>query len=572
MAQKHEIMMEYVKCAKNTTYTLKTYLETFDNTQNKFVPFVLFPQQETFVKNLDETDENIAMKYRQAGITTTVSAWASCKLAFCPLAKPEKILVIANKLETAVELATKIKGFLKQYPSWVNVQFDKNKNSQKHYKLENGCEVKAVATSVDALRGYTPTILIFDEAAYIEGGSPFWSACMASSATGAKIVVISTPNGRDEIYYEIYDQSVRGMNNFRITTLKWIYDPRFAKDLMWVKTDDILDYILNTENYNEKQILRDIPPERFEEILSLGYKPYSSWYAEMCRKLKFDSHQIRQELHAEFIGSGDNVIAESILAKITNEQIKEPIQKTVGNQLWIWKEPVAGHKYILAADISRGDSEDNTAFTIIDFDEREQVLEYVGKIPPDIAADIIYKWATKYSCFLVTDLTGGMGVATARKLQELGYKDFYYDGLKKDASMYSVDLADRIPGINFNSKRVLIIQALEEALRTGFIIRSERLLNELRSFIYINGRPDHTKSGHDDAIMALAMALYVAQVSFTQLKANINQAKAMIESVIVNETRSEPILPQIPRYGNEQSPITADVVRQNSWLFGGLRR
>ena len=54
--------------------------------------------------------------------------------------------------------------------------------------------------------------------------------------------------------------------------------------------------------------------------------------------------------------------------------------------LWQWKEPVVGHKYIMGIDVSRGDSEDFTTFYIIDFDEREQVLEYLRKIPPDVYA------------------------------------------------------------------------------------------------------------------------------------------------------------------------------------------
>ena len=60
----------------------------------------------------------------------------------------------------------------------------------------------------------------------------------------------------------------------------------------------------------------------------------------------------------------------------------------MGGALWQWKEPIAGHKYIMGIDVSRGDSEDFTTFCIIDFDEREQVLEYLGKIPPDVAAEI----------------------------------------------------------------------------------------------------------------------------------------------------------------------------------------
>jgi phage FluMu gp28-like protein len=136
-------------------------------------------------------------------------------LVFAKKSKPEKILIIANKLDTAVEMANKVRAFVEQWPSWLGVGFSSEKNAARHFKLTNGCEVKAVATSKDALRGYTPTILIFDEAAYIDADEDFWSACMASLSTGGKVIVISTPNGFDPIYYSIYSQAIKGMNDFK---------------------------------------------------------------------------------------------------------------------------------------------------------------------------------------------------------------------------------------------------------------------------------------------------------------------------------------------------------------------
>ena len=43
--------------------------------------------------------------------------------------------------------------------------------------------------------------------------------------------------------------------------------------------------------------------------------------------------------------------------------------------------------------------EDFSSINIIDFDEREQVLEYIGKIPPDSLAEIAYRWGILYKCF-----------------------------------------------------------------------------------------------------------------------------------------------------------------------------
>jgi hypothetical protein len=582
---KEAALLEYVKCGKDTTYALKTYLQTYDNTQARYVPLDLFYDQIQLINDYDNYEENIALKYRQAGVSTVTSAWASKKLITASKNKPEKILIIANKLDTSIEMANKIRAFVEQWPSWFGVTFSNEKNSQRHFKLSNGCEVKAVATSKDALRGYTPTILIFDEAAFIEADDDFWSACMASLSTGGKVIVISTPNGFDQIYYSIYDQALRGMNDFKITEMYWWRDPRYAKDLKLIKVKDIVHYMLNRSDYKNEEIIdyTDIDPRNreFDEIkkkLSEGYRPYSSWFESMAKKLKFDRRKIAQELETNFLGSGDSVIPSETVENIRENHIQPPVNKFMGGAIWQWKEPIEGHKYIMAIDVSRGDSEDFTTFTIIDFDEREQVLEYLGKIPPDVAAEVAFKWATMYSAFVVIDITGGMGVSTSRKLQEMGYKNLYVDGVNVlDKWTYNPKLIDKIPGINFNSKRVQIVASFEEALRYNFIVRSSRLLNELNTFVYVNGRPDHIKGQHDDLIMAMAMAIYVGENSFSQLEKVTEQTKAMVSSWTVQETPVKntssdfnpgvPVMP-IDNMRKTYSEVTKKNYQEYSWLFG----
>jgi len=511
----------------------------------------------------------------------------SKKLVFARKETPEKILIIANKLDTSLEMANKIKSFVGQWPSWTGVDFDKLKNSQRHYKLTNGCEVKAVATSKDALRGFTPTILVFDEAAFIEADSDFWSACMASLSTGGKVIVVSTPNGYDAIYYEIYDQALRNMNDFKITEMFWYRDPRYTKDLYFVKTENIIHYLLNKEEYNPNEFIdwgsKSYDDRNFDDVKLLmadGYKPCSSWFEAMVKKLKYDKRKVSQELECNFLGSGDNVFDSLMMQNIRENQILEPINKLMGNALWIWKEPVVGHKYIMGVDVSRGDSEDFSSFQIVDFDTMEQVAEYVGKLPPDTMAEICHKWATIYSCFVVIDITGGMGVSTSRKLQEMNYRDLYVDGVDlSNKWKYDPKAMDKIPGLNFNNKRVQIIASFEEAMRHKFRIYSSRLYNEMNTFVYINGRPDHQKGHHDDLIMSLAMATYVAESSFSKLTKVTEQTKAMIDSWSVsnNEAIKENINfnPVIPHYQDRMNQfngqqVSRDDYQKYGWLFGGM--
>ena len=583
---KEQVMLEYVKCMKDTPYALKTYLQTYDNTVSKYVPLELFPDQISLLNDYEEYEENIALKYRQAGVSTVTAAWISKKLVFAKKTQPEKILIIANKLDTSMEMANKIRTFVDQWPDWVGSGFSTDKNSQKHYKLTNGSEVKAVATSKDALRGFTPTILVFDEAAFIEADSDFWAACMASLSTGGKVIVVSTPNGYDPIYYEIYDQALRNMNDFKISEMFWYRDPRYSKDLFLVPTEDLVKYLLNKEEHDESKHISfaHIDPfkrdyNELDSYFKKGYKPCSTWYEKMVKKLKYDKRKINQELNCEFLGSGDNVFENSQLEYIKDNTIMDPTGKLMGNSLWMWKEPIPEHKYIMGVDVSRGDSEDFSSIQIIDFDDREQVFEYVGKIPPDALAEIAYKWGMMYNAFIVVDITGGMGITTVRKLQELGYKNLYIEGIDSTSIWsYNAKLADKIPGLNFNNKRVQIIAAFEEYVRHKFKIRSVRLYNEMNTFIYLNGRPDHQRGQHDDLIMGISMAIYVGESSFNKLEKVVERTKIMLESwTVVNDntarqqTHFDPVIPnnnvRNDRWSRDAGPSKDDYIKYN-WLFG----
>ncbi len=58
---REQIMLEYVKCMKDTPYALSTYLQTYDNTVSKYVPLELFPDQITLLNDYEEYNENSSL-------------------------------------------------------------------------------------------------------------------------------------------------------------------------------------------------------------------------------------------------------------------------------------------------------------------------------------------------------------------------------------------------------------------------------------------------------------------------------------------------------------------------------
>jgi hypothetical protein len=212
------MLYEIGKCLSDPIYAIENYLETEDRTQKGFVPFRLFPRQKELVKAYKDHHHNIVMKPRQAGISTTTAAYLAILTALASNKSTQKILIAANKQETAKEFLKKIKDFTMQLPDWMDVYrppgndswFNLEKNSSSHYKLWNGSEVKAVASSKDALRGYTPSVIVVDEAAFIEGnkGEEFYTAAQPSLSTGGRSILIScvtddtfvlTPKGIREV-------------------------------------------------------------------------------------------------------------------------------------------------------------------------------------------------------------------------------------------------------------------------------------------------------------------------------------------------------------------------------------
>jgi hypothetical protein len=599
MNTRAEIVKEYAWCVKDPVHAIENYLQTFDLTQNGFVRFDLFEQQKNAIHNYEAERFNILLKYRQAGATTFTAAYLACKGAFSDPSRPEKVLIVANKLETAIEFLGKIIDFLKQLPSWVGIANSEGKfkkESQKHIILANGSQYKAVASSPDALRGYVPTYMVLDEAAFIEGGSSFWAACLASISTGGKATLISTPHGLDEIYYAQYEGAIEGKNNFKITEMKWYLDPRYNHDLQFIRTTDTIKWMVTPPEERNDEIIHvpmhgdlDTLTDYCQRLVSEGYRPHSPWFETQCRQMNFNRRDIAQEMEGSFLGSGDNVIDTELIIKQEKENVRDPLRKEWNGDMWIWEEPIEDHRYVAGLDVSRGDSEDSTGFCIIDFDTWEQVAEYHGKMPPDLAATLLQRYGLRYNAFTCIDITGGMGVATARKLTELKYptKLLYYDGLS-DVELFGGAPEGAIAGINFSARnnRVQIIAAMEEAIRVGnFKLRSKRLTNEFRKFVYVNGRPDHLKGAHDDLIMSLAMAIFTANAAFTRLQKTTAQMEAMSKSWKKYELTNDPISEQNPAamsnnqhkehqmpYMPEANPLMTgmgrEAYKQYSWLFG----
>ena len=71
-------------------------------------------------------------------------------------------------------------------------------------------------------------------------------------------------------------------------------------------------------------------------------------------------------------------------------------------------------------------------------------------------------------------------------------------------------MSNSVAGFSMTSKtRPLIVSKMEEFIRNNLIkVYSNRLVSEMKTFIWRNGRPEAMISYNDDLIMACAIACY----------------------------------------------------------------
>lgn len=152
------------------------------------------------------TKGNIALRSgRQVGKSTVISVMAG---EFASNNRNKVILVIASVERQAYELFSKIYDYM--YQNHRNL-LKKGKQYQTKSKLvlNNGTKILCLPTGLDGhgIRGYTIDLLIADEAAFIPRA--VWDSVSPMIATkikdGARMVLLSTPFGRDNFFYECFD-------------------------------------------------------------------------------------------------------------------------------------------------------------------------------------------------------------------------------------------------------------------------------------------------------------------------------------------------------------------------------
>ena len=525
---REKIKEEFVKCSQDPVHFMKKYY-MIQHPQRGRQLFDLYPFQEKVLKLFQKYPDSIINKSRQLGISTLVSAYSLWLMIFN---KDKNVLVIATKQDTAKNMVTKVRFAYDNLPVWLKIGANATENNRLSLRLTNGSQIKAVSAASDAGRSEAVSLLVIDEAAFIDNIETIYTAAKMTLATGGGCVALSTPNGIGNWFHKTYTAAQKQENNFIPISLPWTVHPE--RDQSW----------------------------RDQQDVDLGKRNAS------------------QECDCDFLSSGNTVIDPEVLTWYEQNMIQEPVEKRgIDKSYWIWEYPDPMKYYAVIADVARGDGSDFSAFHVIDIDNLVQVAEFQSQLGTREYANILVAAAMEYNQAMLVVENNNIGWDVVQSIIESGYANMYYS-LKTEGNSDFVTYINKyqrsdglVPGFSMNQRtRPLAIERMRDCIENKVvIIRSRRLLEEFRVFIWKNNKQQAMNGYNDDLVLSFSMGMYLRETSLRYRKtaesltySALNAySKVTGDNVLYNANSYVNQNPWTMKISNSQGQDTEDL----SWLI-----
>ena len=512
---------EYAKCMKDPLYFIQEYIKIVSLDEG-LVPFKLYDFQKEMVGTFHNNRFTICKLPRQSGKSTTIIAYLLHYVLFNPSVN---VAILANKAATARDLLGRLQLAYEHLPGWLQQGvMSWNKGS---LELENGSKILASSTSASAVRGGSYNIIFLDEFAYVPSNvaEQFFSSVYPTISSGktTKVMIVSTPHGMN-MFYKLWSDAENERNSYIPIEVHWSEVPG---------RDD-------------------------------------AWKAETIKNTS--ESQFNTEFECEFLGSIDTLISPTKLRVLA---YKNPIQSNAGLELY--NKPKEGHTYVLTADVSRGTSNDYSAFLV--FDVTEMPYRIVAKfrdneIKPMLFPAKIYEVARAYNqAFVLIEVNDiGEQVATAMQF------DLEYDNLIM-ASMRG--RAGQVLGGGFSGGRAQLgVRTTKAVKRIGcsnlkqmieddkLIVEDLEIISELSTFI-VKGSSFEADDGCTDDLVACMFIFawatdqtYFKELTDMDIRSTMmrEQQDALEQDMapfgfVINGLEDENIGEMVDEYGTKWSPI-----------------
>jgi hypothetical protein len=394
------------------------------------IPFNLWDSQRNILPKFLREPLLIILKARQLGLTWLCAAYA---LWLCITRPMQLVVVISAKEEWAVEFLERVKFIMRRLPGWMYPDVDKDGGQHLSFVYQWTpdrkplviSEIKSLATTVEGAQSKTPTLLILDETSRNRYIRQIWGASKPGiDAAGGRIIVISN-SIKDGVGWSwtrgIYQDSIRGLNNFQRVFMPW-----------WDRPDRMTDAEAKQLKLSDGKTL---PTQFRANQIADGYDPRD-----------FTEHYPATEAEA-IATAGGSYFGDSLtrhtffpdgitgrIAKVKGED-EYMFQAAKGGILELWRHPYSliegyddvpyTHRYAIGSDVSEGLGASWSVAYVMDRLTQELIARLRGnRVDAYTWGTMLHALSQYYeNALLCVEITGA-GQTTVKRLKDLNANQY----------------------------------------------------------------------------------------------------------------------------------------------------
>jgi hypothetical protein len=478
---------------------------------DKLIPMKLCRVQRHFIENRE--NRNVCLKGRQMKFSTGVLADEADDLFTLPY---QRQTLITHDSETSEFLFQTVQRFYRNLPQNrgktakdMRPQHDWKSGTRMRFpKIDNYIFVDS-AKSDNVGAGHTITRAHLSEMAKWpeRKGRQLWADITQTVPFDTGIICVeSTPQGKGNLFHEVYNDAKEGRNGFKPFFYPWWWDEGYTTDPEIYLTDEKADTCATVCGQSLENFLRDekLMAETFE--LSPGQLAFRRMKMAEIKLLFFQEYP---ENDSDCWMSNDMSIINGGDLRPYYANAREG--KTEGNMM-IWKDARGDRSYVMGVDCASGQARDYSCASVLDVRTMEYVARVRGKINTDIFAQQVFELGKRYNWAYTAVERDGHGRSVLKVLLEKEYPNLHYHADYDEFKQ--INSTDAGWKTSMKTKP-LMINGMITAFATGDLISwSENLLYEASNLSWENGIDSkvRTSSGcNDDEFIAVSIAIQVRQ-------------------------------------------------------------
>jgi hypothetical protein len=321
-----DMVEELRKCKEDVIYFAENFFHIISLDRGK-EKITLYEAQKRVLRSFVADRNVIVCSSRQIGKSTMLTVFSLWMVCFHD---DYRAAIVANKETTAINIFKRIRMAYEQLPNYIKPGVkDYGKTGM---TLGNDSSIVVSTTTATSIRGDSLNCVLLDEAAHIEPHliEEFWSSVIPTVSSGkkSKILVVSTPKGVGNKFYEIYS----GAESGKLKT--WVH-----------QRIDWWDFPGRDEAWKQSQI----------ELLGSEEKFF-------------------QEYDNTFLDDAASAVGASVIDRFKKEK-KDPIWSSDDGEYLVFEYPNPNKLYVIGVDVSEGIGRAASVAQILDVTDLQNIKQ-----------------------------------------------------------------------------------------------------------------------------------------------------------------------------------------------------